>query len=141
MCDALAQPWPPTPRAPPSSPASSSAAPRSRDDARRAARAVATSQLVQCSLYGADPYWGRILSELGASGAHLDPEHVDIAYNGITVGRAGVATPHDEDALAQAMAQRDHRDHLRPPRRHGPTRQVRFTDLTHAYIDENRGTS
>ena len=39
-----------------------------------AARGVANSQLVQCSLNGADPYWGRILSELGASGALLDPE-------------------------------------------------------------------
>ena len=27
------------------------------------------SQLVQCSLNGDDPYWGRVLSELGASGA------------------------------------------------------------------------
>ena len=31
---------------------------RSLDDARRAARSVANSQLVQCSLYGCDPYWG-----------------------------------------------------------------------------------
>jgi len=113
---------------------------RSGDDARRAARAVATSQLVQCSLYGADPYWGRILSELGASGAHLDPERVDIAYNGITVARAGVAAPHDEDALEQAMGERDIEIacDLHDGMGHA---QVRFTDLTHAYIDENRGTS
>jgi glutamate N-acetyltransferase/amino-acid N-acetyltransferase len=113
---------------------------RSGDDARRAARAVAASQLVQCSLYGADPYWGRILSELGASGAHLDPERVDIAYNGITVARAGVAAPHDEDALEQAMGERDIEIacDLHDGMGHA---QVRFTDLTHAYIDENRGTS
>jgi glutamate N-acetyltransferase/amino-acid N-acetyltransferase len=113
---------------------------RSGDDARRAARAVATSQLVQCSLYGADPYWGRILSELGASGAHLDPERVDITYNGITVARAGVAAPHDEDALEQAMGERDIEIacDLHDGMGHA---QVRFTDLTHAYIDENRGTS
>ena len=113
---------------------------RSGDDARRAARAVATSQLVQCSLYGADPYWGRILSELGASGAHLNPERVDIAYNGITVARAGVAAPHDEDALEQAMGERDIEItcDLHDGMGHA---QIRFTDLTHAYIDENRGTS
>jgi len=95
---------------------------------------------VQCSLYGADPYWGRILSELGASGAHLDPERVDIAYNGITVARAGVAAPHDEDALEQAMGERDIEIacDLHDGMGHA---QVRFTDLTHAYIDENRGTS
>jgi glutamate N-acetyltransferase / amino-acid N-acetyltransferase len=113
---------------------------RSSDEARRAARAVATSQLVQCSLYGADPYWGRILSELGASGAHLDPERVDIAYNGITVARAGVAAPHDEDALEHAMGERDIEIScdLHDGMGHA---QIRFTDLTHAYIDENRGTS
>ena len=64
---------------------------RSTADARTAARGVANSQLVQCSLNGADPYWGRILSELGASGAFIDPERVDIAYGDVTVCRDGIA--------------------------------------------------
>src|SRR5205085_11168589 len=33
----------------------------SNAEALRAARAVAQSQLVKCSLFGGDPYWGRIL--------------------------------------------------------------------------------
>src|SRR5262249_12811282 len=53
---------------------------RSTAEARTAARAVARSQLVQCSLFGSDPYWGRVLSELGASGARFDPERTRIAY-------------------------------------------------------------
>jgi len=113
---------------------------RSTDDARRAARAVASSQLVQCSLYGEDPYWGRIISELGASGAWFDPERVDVAYNGITVCRDGIATLHDETALAEAMARRD--IEITCDLREGMGQAtVRFTDLTHAYIDENMGTS
>ena len=109
-------------------------------DARRAARAVASSQLVQCSLYGADPYWGRILSELGASGTPLDPERVDIAYNGITVCRDGVAAPHDDTALTAAMGARD--IEITCDLHDGPGEaHVRFTDLTHAYVDENMGTS
>jgi glutamate N-acetyltransferase/amino-acid N-acetyltransferase len=113
---------------------------RSAEEARLAARAVAGSQLVQCSLYGKDPYWGRILSELGASGSFLDPERVDIAYNGITVCRQGVAVPHDEGALEVAMAKRDIEITCDL---HGGMGEaaVRFTDLTHAYIDENSGTS
>jgi len=109
-------------------------------DARRAARGVASSQLVQCSLYGADPYWGRILSELGASGAQFDPEQVDIAYGGVTVCRDGAPTPHDEAALHAVMAQRDLEIRCEL---HAGTDEttVRFTDLTHAYVDENRGTS
>ena len=110
------------------------------DDARRAARKVASSQLVQCSLYGCDPYWGRVLSELGTSGAQLEPEKVEIAYNGITVCRDGIAAAHDESALATAMAERD--IHLTCDLHVGTGKAtMRFTDLTHAYIDENTGTS
>ena len=113
---------------------------RTQHDARIAARAVANSQLVQCSLNGGDAYWGRVLSELGASGAHFDPEAVGISYNGIEVCRDGIAHPHDETALASAMAGRDIeiRCDLRVARGEAT---VLTTDLSHAYIDENRRTS
>ena len=113
---------------------------RSDHDARIAARAVANSQLVQCSLNGADAYWGRILSELGASGAHLDPERVDIAYSGVTVCRDGVACPHDTTALARVMGERDIEILCDLRLGHGAA-TVLTTDLSHAYIDENRRTS
>jgi glutamate N-acetyltransferase / amino-acid N-acetyltransferase len=109
-------------------------------DARTAARAVAGSQLVQCSLNGSDPYWGRVLSELGASGVHLDPERVDIAYNGVSVCRDGVACAHDERALAAAMDEHDITITCDLRVAHGRA-AVLTTDLSHAYIDENRRTS
>src|SRR5207244_10478347 len=56
-----------------------------------AARKVAESQLVKCSLYGEDPYWGRVVSELGSAGVDFDPETVSVGYNGVTACRAGVA--------------------------------------------------
>jgi len=109
-------------------------------DARRAVRSVAGSQLVQCSLYGCDPYWGRVLSELGTSGARFDPEKVEIAYNGITVCRDGIAVARDESALAATMAER--RIDISCDLHVGDGQAaMRFTDLTHAYIDENTGTS
>jgi glutamate N-acetyltransferase/amino-acid N-acetyltransferase len=113
---------------------------RSDADARIAARAVAGSQLVQCSLNGADPYWGRIISELGASGAYLDPERVDISYNDVTVCRDGVACAHDGAALAAAMAEHDITIHCDLRLAHGRA-TVLTTDLSHEYIDENRRTS
>jgi glutamate N-acetyltransferase/amino-acid N-acetyltransferase len=109
-------------------------------DARRAARAVANSQLVQCSLNGEDPYWGRVLSELGASGAHLDPERVDISYGDVTVARAGIACDHDAAALARVMQAHDIEITCDLQLAHG-TAEVLTTDLSHAYIDENRRTS
>ena len=113
---------------------------RSSEEARRAARGVAASQLVQCSLYGQDPYWGRVLSELGASGAFLDPERVDIAYNGVTVCRNGIAALHDETTLRASMTERDIEIVCDLHAGRGEAK-VRFTDLTHAYVDENMGTS
>jgi glutamate N-acetyltransferase / amino-acid N-acetyltransferase len=113
---------------------------RNAAEARLAARAVADSQLVQCSLNGNDPYWGRVLSELGASGAHLDPEAVDISYNGVTVCRDGVACPHDEAAATRALAAHDIEILCDLRQAHGEA-TVLTTDLSHAYIDENRRTS
>jgi glutamate N-acetyltransferase / amino-acid N-acetyltransferase len=113
---------------------------RSAADARTAARAVANSQLVQCSLNGNDPYWGRVLSELGASGAHIDPEAVDISYNGVTVCRDGVACTHDEAAITRELAQHDIEILCDLRLEHGEA-TVLTTDLSHAYIDENRRTS
>jgi glutamate N-acetyltransferase / amino-acid N-acetyltransferase len=113
---------------------------RSAAEARTAARAVANSQLVQCSLNGNDPYWGRVISELGASGAHIDPEAVDISYNGVTVCRDGVACAHDEAAISRELAAHDIEIRCDLRLEHGEATVV-TTDLSHAYIDENRRTS
>jgi glutamate N-acetyltransferase/amino-acid N-acetyltransferase len=110
------------------------------EDARRAARSVADSQLVQCSLNGEDPYWGRVLSELGVSGAVFDAEQVDIAYNGVVACRDGITADPDEQALAAAMKATE--IHIECDLHAGGAEAtVLFTDLSHAYIDENRGTS
>jgi glutamate N-acetyltransferase/amino-acid N-acetyltransferase len=113
---------------------------RTHVDAQRAARKVASSQLVQCSLYGSDPYWGRVLSELGTSGAWFDQEQVEISYQGVTNCRDGVASAHDEVALATLMADRDIEILCDLHAGHGEA-TMRFTDLTHAYVDENSQTS
>ncbi len=113
---------------------------RSRAEAQLAARAVASSQLVQCSLYGKDPYWGRIISELGVSGAVFDPEQVTIAYDGIVVCEQGIAAPHDVEAVTKVMDQRDLEITCDLHTGNGEATML-FTDLTHAYVDENMGTS
>ncbi|MEA2932348.1 MAG: glutamate N-acetyltransferase / amino-acid N-acetyltransferase [Actinomycetota bacterium] len=109
-------------------------------DARRAARKVAESQLVQCSLYGADPYWGRVVSELGSSGADFDPNRVTVSYGDVAVCRDGTAADHDEDAVAGHMAGRD--VDITADLGLGDGRAAMlFTDLTPGYIDENMRTS
>jgi glutamate N-acetyltransferase/amino-acid N-acetyltransferase len=116
---------------------------RNDHEARLAARQVASSQLVQCSLYGKAPYWGRIISELGVSGAVFDPEAVDIAYDAVTVCRDGVAAELDQSAVEALWATMQRRDiAITCDLHHGNGEATMlFTDLTHAYVDENMGTS
>lgn len=109
-------------------------------DAELAARAVADSALCKCSWFGADPYWGRVASELGASGARFAPTRLRISYGGIVVADGGVAVSHDTTGVALHMA--GDRLELTCDLGLGPGRaQILTNDLTHAYIDENMGTS
>jgi len=50
----------------------------SREDARRVAKSIASSNLVKCALFGSDPNWGRIAAAAGYSGAHVDPWKLQI---------------------------------------------------------------
>jgi len=109
-------------------------------DARLAARAVAGSLLVKVSLFGADPYWGRIVSELGASGAAFDPDRVRVAYGATTVVEAGVGVAHAAAAAAAHLAGSDVEISCDLGLGSG-TASVLTTDLGHAYIDENMRTS
>lgn len=112
----------------------------SDEDARIAARKVAESQLVKCSWYGGDPYWGRIASDLGTAGVKLDPGSLTIAYGGTVVSRGCVNAAHDEAAVASHMAGEYLDVHCDLGVGDGRAR-VLTNDLTHGYIDENRGTS
>jgi glutamate N-acetyltransferase / amino-acid N-acetyltransferase len=110
------------------------------EQAARAARKVAESQLVKCSWYGNDPYWGRIVSELGTAGVSFDPDRVSIAYGGTVVCRDGIAADHDSALLADVMEGRM----LEVTADLGLGRgdaTVLTNDLSHAYIDENMRTS
>ncbi|MCI3949553.1 MAG: glutamate N-acetyltransferase, partial [Acidimicrobiales bacterium] len=110
------------------------------DDAQQAARAVAGSLLCKCSWYGCDPYWGRIVSELGSSGTAFDPDAVSVAYGDVTVCRGGVAVPHDAGALERTMAAHDLL--VAADLGLGPGSATVLTcDITHGYVDENMGTS
>ena len=108
--------------------------------AHQAARKVAESMLVQCSLFGADPYWGRVVSELGSAGTPFDIDRVSVAYGGVVVCAAGVAAAHDEAAVAAHMAGRHVQ--IDCDLGLGSGRAVVLgTDLSYGYIDENRTTS
>jgi glutamate N-acetyltransferase / amino-acid N-acetyltransferase len=72
--------------------------------ARRLGMAVADSALVKSSFYGGDPNWGRILAALGVAGEKIDPDRIEISYDGTVVCAGGTRVDTDEDALAARLA-------------------------------------
>ena len=109
-------------------------------EAATGARDTANCQLVKCSWYGEDPYWGRIAAEMGAAGIAFDPATITIAYGGQVVYAAEQVQPVDEMALATHMAGR--RIDLEVDLGQGDgSAWIVTTDLSHAYIDENMRTS
>ena len=76
---------------------------RTDADARLVARAIANSQLVKCAWSGSDPNWGRILDAAGYAGASLDPDKVDIAYDGLKAASHGMGCG---DARVEARLRR-----------------------------------
>jgi glutamate N-acetyltransferase/amino-acid N-acetyltransferase len=55
-----------------------------KQDAFKAAEAIAHSNLVKTAIYGEDPNWGRITAAAGRSGADVDPDRMDLHFG--TVG-------------------------------------------------------
>lgn len=110
------------------------------EEAATVARSIANCQLIKCSWYGKDPYWGRIAAEAGSAAKNFLPDSLTISYGDIVTFEKGAAASPDEAALAEVMEQRHLHLTVDLGIGHG-TGQVVTTDLTHGYIDENMGTS
>ena len=109
-------------------------------EAHAAARKVAESLLVKCSINGRDPYWGRVASELGSAGVAFDMDRLLIEYGSTPVCRGGVQVPYDEAAVTAHLSQSPViiRCDLGMGTGAGVVMGV---ELGYGYIDENRTTS
>jgi glutamate N-acetyltransferase/amino-acid N-acetyltransferase len=109
---------------------------RSRRDALRAAYAVANSMLVKTAFSGAEANWGRVMSALGASGAAVRPERLDLRIQGVLVARAGVATGRDKALRGRLSKAKEVAITMELGLgQHGA--QVLSTDLTEEYVRLN----
>jgi glutamate N-acetyltransferase/amino-acid N-acetyltransferase len=77
----------------------------SDEDARTAARAVASSSLVKTAVHGGDPNWGRIVCALGYSGAELALDKLHLSVGGLVVFERGAGVNVDLSAVRRAFEQ------------------------------------
>ncbi|TME96910.1 MAG: bifunctional glutamate N-acetyltransferase/amino-acid acetyltransferase ArgJ [Chloroflexi bacterium] len=77
----------------------------SRDDARLAARTVASSSLVKTAIHGGDPNWGRIVCALGYSGAEMAIDRLHLSIGGLTVFERGAGVAVDLGAVRAVFEQ------------------------------------
>jgi len=57
----------------------------SEKDAVEVARACARNNLLKAAIFGGDPNWGRVLTDVDTADAHMDPLTIDVALNGVQV--------------------------------------------------------
>jgi len=111
---------------------------RSRQDARKAAEAVANSVLAKCAWYGGDPNWGRIMDAIGYSPAKIREEMVDIYYDGLIAVQNGVAANTPFEKLQEVVANK--RFTITIDLHLGEAEYTVYTtDLTTRYVELNMG--
>ncbi len=78
---------------------------RTRAEAVRIGRTIATSALVKTAWAGADPNWGRILAAIGRAGVRLDPGRISVHCGPHRVCQNGAAVAFNEAAAHAYLSQ------------------------------------
>ena len=110
------------------------------EEGRIAAKSIVENNLVKCSWYGGDPYWGRLLAAAGSAGVEMNVARSFVAYGGITVAKAGVGIDHDGDALVEHMMRDEVEIEVHLGAGQGHAKMIGI-DLGPGYIKENSRTS
>jgi len=110
------------------------------EEARIAAKNIVENNLVKCSWYGGDPYWGRLMAAAGSAGVDLNVDRSFVAYGGIRVAKGGVGIEHDGDALVEHMLGDEVEIEVHLGAGHGSAKMIGI-DLGPGYIKENSKTS
>ena len=110
------------------------------EEARIAAKSIVENNLVKCSWYGGDPYWGRLMAAAGSAGVEMNVAKSRVAYGGIPVAAGGVGIEHDGQALAEHMMGDEVEIEVHLGAGHAHAKMIGI-DLGPGYIRENSKTS
>jgi glutamate N-acetyltransferase/amino-acid N-acetyltransferase len=110
------------------------------EEARIAAKNIVENNLVKCSWYGGDPYWGRLMAAAGSAGVEMNVARSRVAYGGIVVAKGGVGVEHDAQPLTEHMMGDEVEIEVHLGAGHGSAKMIGI-DLGPGYIKENSKTS
>ncbi|MHA7226534.1 bifunctional glutamate N-acetyltransferase/amino-acid acetyltransferase ArgJ [Glutamicibacter soli] len=106
-------------------------------DALDVSKAVSRSNLVKTAVFGKDPNWGRVLSEVGTTQAAFEPDELNVAINGVWVCKNGGV---GEDRSLVSLEDRNVTIDI--DLNAGTAQATVLTnDLTHDYVHENSAYS
>ena len=109
----------------------------SRDEARRAAYAVARSPLVKTAFFASDPNLGRLLAAVGCSGVDLDCNTLKMWLNGVLVAEKGGRAAGYTEEQGQAVMNESEIT-VRIDLQRGREQAAIYTcDLSHEYVSIN----
>ena len=110
----------------------------SEAEAEEVSRAVSRSNLFKTAIFGNDPNWGRILSEVGTTSAQFEPDQVNVTINGVQVCTGGGIG--QDRSLVDLAA--DRKVTVEIDLAAGEAEATIWTnDLTHDYVHENSAYS
>ncbi len=111
---------------------------RTAEEASRAARTVANSNLVKTAVCGRDPNWGRIMAAVGRSGVSMEEETVDILINEVEIVKGGLGRGGEAEKAAAAIMAEEETIHLTVNLHQGAHEdRVTTCDLTQEYVSIN----
>ena len=106
-------------------------------DALEVSRAVSRSNLVKTAIFGKDPNWGRVLSEVGTTRAAFEPDELNVSINSVMVCKNGGV---GEDRSLVSLEDRNVAIDI--DLNAGTAQATILTnDLTHDYVHENSAYS
>ena len=113
----------------------------SEDDAVTVARTIARDSLVKTAMFGSDPNWGRVAASAGYADAEIDPERLDVTINGVLLCKGAVVAGDRADCDLSGKDVLIEVELGLSGGADGHTAEIRTTDLSQAYVEENSAYS
>ena len=81
------------------------------ETAKKVAKSVICSSLLKAAMFGADANWGRVLCAIGYSGADVDVDTIDVAFESaagkVSVCEKGVGVDFSEEKAKEILTQKE----------------------------------